>query len=177
MREHFEEVVRILKPYPNHVWDRELDISIISKSELKSALETDDLVKDSFSKNTLWMFLNPRPLLPYSLPKRVQKECKDLVSECPWLVSLMLEASRTTEYWGFMRHIAYSFGDVDFLGAADNKALDPGNCPLCGRSFLDVREIMSVKSTITLCSYCTYHVKEARDINEEIYSGTWLWKK
>lgn len=148
-------------------------------------------------QSLVYYYCFPRPLLDRELMSRVKEEhrkngdVENRGSRVPnnLDIGLILEAGQTQQYGRFIKHLMYSFCNMNSIFCVD----DDGNnyeCPICGKTlvgklrwnpssdlFMENVAIGSIDSSITMCADCIIQLTAAKSLMQELDPGFLDWTK
>jgi hypothetical protein len=156
-----------LKPYIDYLISEKIPESQ-GKDLIKSCTKLDQL-----TKNFIYLYCYPRPLLDRELPQRIND-----TSNFNKRVLLLCEACRTDQYSRYIKHLSHAFLDEDKVVFRIIEDLsDEDFCPICGKKLENNTTYGSKDSSSMLCDNCLKALVITRNIMEIIDPGFLDWRK
>lgn len=157
-----------LKPYIDYLISEKIPVEQ-GKNLISSCTKL-----DTISKNFIYLFCYPRPLLDKELPSRINN-----TNDFNKKVLLLCEACRTEQYGRYIKHLFHAFLDNDGKNTIKIiEDLDKDDfCPLCGKKLDNNNTYGSKESTSMLCDDCLKALIITRNVIEILDPGFLDWTK
>lgn len=157
-----------LKPYIDYLIDEKIPVDQ-GKDLISSCTKLNQI-----SKNFIYLYCYPRPLLDRELPSRINN-----TGDFDKKVLLLCEACRTEQYGRYMKHLFHAFLDNDGSNVV-RITEDLGEedfCPLCGKKLENNSTFGSKESTSMLCDDCLKALIITRNVMEVLDPSFLDWRK
>lgn len=157
-----------LKPYIDYLINEKIPVDQ-GKNLINSCTKLDKL-----SKNLIYLYCYPRPLLDRELPNRINN-----TNDFNKKILLLCEACRTEQYGRYIKHLFHAFLDNNGNNTVKitEDLSEEDFCPLCGKKLENNSTFGSKESTSMLCDDCLKAIIITRNIMEILDPGFLDWTK